>query len=156
MKNIKNKIPMNITITTKQQMEGQQGEPVSESMSTNTFGFLKKTRHGLELEYLEDGSRSAGNAVTTVSMLDDNIVTVNRFGMLGAYMVFEEGKSHTCVYDTQPQPVQLRIRTNRLKNSISALGGKLDIDYTVQIAGATAEHSQLSMSVSPHESIITS
>lgn len=146
---------MNITITTKQQMEGQ-GEPVSESMSTNTFGFLKKTRHGFELEYLEDANRYVGSAVTTVSMLDDNIVTVNRLGMLGAYMVFEEGKSHTCVYDTQPQPVQLRIRTNRLENSISALGGKLDIDYTVQIAGTTAEHSRISMSVSPHESIITS
>lgn len=156
MKNTKQKIPMNITIETHQTLQNPQGESVSESARTNAIGFLKKTRYGLELEYLEKELPTINGRVTTVSMLNDNIITVNRFGFMDAYMVFEEGKAHTCIYDAEPLPLQLNIRTNKLQNSISPQGGRLDIDYTVQIAGSTAEHSHISMSVSPHESIITS
>ena len=147
---MKNKIPMNISIQTDQNIETPQGEPVSESVHTNAFGFLRETKNGMELEYLESKDKTFGDTVTTVSMLKDNIVAVNRIGALNTYMVFEEGKAHTCLYTGERVPVQL------LRNSISPQGGKLDIDYTVQIAGNTAECSHILMSVSPHESILTS
>lgn len=152
-----NKIPMNITIVTRQQAGAENGEPTDPvTAETSAFGFLKSIKDGIQLEYLENAGNGYGNILTTVSMLDDKIVSVNKIGALNSYMVFEEGKSHTCVYDTDPLPLQLRIQTKKLKNNISPLGGKLDIDYTVEIAGNTAEKSHISMSVSPHESIITS
>ena len=154
MKN--NKIPMNITIETKRQSQNRQGEIVSESNSQSAFGFLKKSKSGLELEYIDTDYSPSENKKTTVSMLNDNIVAFDRLGLLNAYMVFENGKSHTCVYDSLPYPLQLSIQTNSLENSMSSNGGRIDIDYTVRIAGATAEHSKVTLTAIPHESIITS
>ena len=105
---MKNKIPMNISIQTDQNIETPQGEPVSESVHTNAFGFLRETKNGMELEYLESKDKTFGDTVTTVSMLKDNIVAVNRIGALNTYMVFEEGKAHTCLYTGERVPVQRR------------------------------------------------
>ena len=102
---MKNKIPMNISIQTDQNIETPQGEPVSESVHTNAFGFLRETKNGMELEYLESKDKTFGDTVTTVSMLKDNIVAVNRIGALNTYMVFEEGKAHTCLYTGERVPV---------------------------------------------------
>ena len=66
---MKNKIPMNISIQTDQNIETPQGEPVSESVHTNAFGFLRETKNGMELEYLESKDKTFGDTVTTVSML---------------------------------------------------------------------------------------
>ncbi len=152
----KNKIPMDITIETRQRTVNHQGEDVSESAKTRAFGFLKKTKKGLEIEYVSSDSLLSKSSPTTVALLNDNIIMFDKFGLLNTYMVFENGKSHTCVYETEPTPLQLNIRTKRLKNSISQNGGRLDIDYTVQIAGTTAEHSHIIMTAVPHENTITS
>ena len=109
----------------------------------------------LQLQYIENEDSGFGGTKTTVSLCGD-LVSVNRSGVLKSHMIFEEGKIHNCIYDTGVFPMQLRINTKSLECDISELGGKLNIDYTVEIVGNVAEQSRLTLSVSPDNSVLTS
>ena len=75
---------------------------------------------------------------------------------VGAQRSRADGKAHTCICDTGFFPLQMRIYTKKLSNSLSLDGGRLDIDYTVEIVGNLAEQNRLSVSVAPDKSIIKS
>ena len=130
------KIPVNINITTERLTDG------------GSYG-----ADGAETERIE--SSGFGGTKTTVSLCGD-MVAVNRSGQLNTHMIFEAGKSHDCVYDTGYFPMQLRVSTKSLDCDITELGGKLNIDYTVEIVGNVAEQSKLTLSVAPDSSVMTS
>ncbi len=150
------KIPVNVNIKTEKLLGNlldETGE--TETREANAFGYIRTTKEGLRLEFMEN-TPDGESAVTTVNLLGDNIVAMNMGGSNGTYMVFEEGKTHSCVLSNGYYPMELRIRTKQLKNTISKNGGKLDVNYTVDIIGSRAENSRISLSVYPHEDIITS
>lgn len=155
------KIPINIQIETERiysdlaSRPGQELEPEKSSVFIN--GYMKKTRDGIQVEYKENEDSGLGDTVTTISSFNDNrTVSVNRVGQISSHMVFEKGKSHTCIYDTGYFPMQLRICTKELSNNLTLQGGKIDIDYSVEIVGNLAEKNRMSLSVAPDSSIIIS
>lgn len=117
-------------------------------------GTMKTTKKGYRIEFKEQG----GIITTLIDVTENGLVSVNRLGPLNSHMVFADGKSHTCICDTglSPVPLQMRVRTKSLANTLSIDGGRLDIDYTVEIVGNLAERNKLSFSVSPDKSIIKS
>ena len=153
------KIPVNINIKTERLTNG--GAPFgadgteTELIESKTSGVMKKSGDMLQLQYIENEDSGFGGTKTTVSLCGD-LVSVNRSGVLKSHMIFEEGKIHNCIYDTGVFPMQLRINTKSLECDISELGGKLNIDYTVEIVGNVAEQSRLTLSVSPDNSVLTS
>ena len=130
----------------------RRGEERPEIEDFLVSGTMKKTKNGLHIEYTEDEHQTT----TTIDTFDDEMVTVNRVGPINSHLVFADGKAHTCICDTGFFPVQMRIRTKQLDNSLTMDGGKLDIAYTVEIVGNLAERSHLTFSVSPDKSIIRS
>ncbi|MEG1743160.1 MAG: DUF1934 domain-containing protein [Clostridia bacterium] len=151
------KIPINITLTSKTAFGSEKNNNSPVITEGTAVGYIKKTKKGLVLECPDILSQLPSNIPMTFSIINDRIVTVNQLGLYNGYMVFEQGKSHICVYDVPPYPpVQLCVQTNTLKNNITQLGGKMEIDYTVSVVGTIAEHSHVTMSVSPHESVMTS
>lgn len=115
-------------------------------------GTMKTTKGGYRIEFTEDN-----DAVTTIiDIAKDNLVSVNRLGAMNSHMVFADGKAHTCICNTGLFPLQIRVRTKSLVNSLTLDGGHLDIDYTVEVVGNLAERNKLSFSVSPDKSIIKS
>ena len=154
----KMKIPVNINITTERLTDGSSygaDGAETERIESSTSGFMKKTGGMLQLQYVEAESSGFGGTKTTVSLCGD-MVAVNRSGQLNTHMIFEAGKSHDCVYDTGYFPMQLRVSTKSLDCDITELGGKLNIDYTVEIVGNVAEQSKLTLSVAPDSSVMTS
>lgn len=117
-------------------------------------GTMKTTKKGYRIEFDEEG----GVITTVIDVTKSGLVSVSRLGPLNSHMVFADGKSHTCICDTglSPYPLQMRVRTKSLENSLSLDGGRLAIDYTVEIVGNLAERNKLSFSVSPDKSIIKS
>lgn len=115
-------------------------------------GTLKKTKRGYRIEYVEQG----GDVTTMIDTFEDSTVTLNRVGPINTSLVFADGKAHTCICNTGFFPLQMYVRTKSIVNSITMEGGKLDIDYTVEIVGNLAEKSKISLSVSPDVSIIKS
>ena len=116
-----------------------------------TNGFLRKTKGGYRIEFNE-----SGGCVTQIDTFSDSTVALNRWGDMHAHMVFADGKAHTCICAADQMPIQMRVRTKSLVNTITMQGGKLDIDYTVEIIGNVAERNRLSLSISPDKSIIRS
>ena len=155
---IRMKIPVNINITTERLTEngpyGLDGAE-TERIESSASGIMKKTGNMLQLQYIEAEDSGFGGTRTTVSLCGD-MVAVNRTGQLNTHMIFEAGKSHDCVYDTGYFPMQLRVSTKSLDCDITELGGKLNIDYTVEIVGNVAEQSKLTLSVAPDSSVMTS
>lgn len=115
-------------------------------------GTIKKTKGGYRIEYTEEDD----TVTTTIDTYPDEMVSVCRVGPVNSHMVFADGKAHMCICNTGFFPLQMRVRTKSLTNSISLEGGKLDIDYTVEIVGNLAEHNRLTFSISPDKSIIKS
>lgn len=156
------KIPINIKIDSERiysdlGIRSGQEAPGPEMSSMHVNGFMKKTKQGIQVEYTENEESGMGNTVTTISTLGNNrVVSVNRVGQLNSHMIFEEGKCHTCIYDTGFFPMQLRVCTKELTNNLSIQGGKINIDYSVEIVGNLAEQNKLSVSVSPDKSVIIS
>ena len=154
------KIPINIQIESERIYSnlGPHNElpPEPETSSISVTGFIKKTKQGLQVEYKENEESGMGDTVTTISTLGEKVVSVNRVGALNSHMVFEQGKCHTCIYDTGFFPMQLRVCTKELNNNLTLQGGKLNINYSVEIVGNLAEKNKLSVSVYPDKSVIIS
>jgi uncharacterized beta-barrel protein YwiB (DUF1934 family) len=154
------KIPINIKIQSERiyndlgMKGGQAIEP--EKSYVNLTGFMKKTKEGLQVEYTELEENGMGHTVTTINTLGESVVSVNRVGTLSSHMVFEKGKCHTCIYDTGVFPMQLRICTKELENNLTLEGGKLNIDYSIEIVGNLAEQNKLSVSVYPDKDSLIS
>lgn len=117
-------------------------------------GTMKKTKDGYRIEFAEDND----SVITLIDTYDDNSVSVNRMGEIKSHMVFCDSRVHTCICDTGlgMLPIHMRIRTKSLENSLTMDGGKLDIDYSVEIVGNLAEQNRLTFSVAPDKSIIKS
>ena len=115
-------------------------------------GTLKKTKPGYRTEFSEDND----SVITLIDTFEDNTVSVNRMGAVRSHMVFSDSRVHTCICDTGLFPLHMRVRTKSLDNTITMDGGKLDIDYSVEIVGNLAERNRLTFSVSPDKSIIKS
>ncbi len=128
------------------------GEERPETDDFRVSGTMKTTKGGYRIEFSEDDDR----ITTLIDVWDGDKVSVTRLGEMNSHMVFSDGKAYTCICNTGFFPLQMRIRTKSLNNTISFEGGKLDIDYTVEIVGNLAERNKLSFSVSPDKSIIKS
>ena len=149
------KIPIDIRVQSERvcnNLTGAGGEPATEKDDFLVSGFMRKTKGGFRIEFREKGD----NVTTTIDTFEDDTVAVNRCGQMHSHMVFADGKTHICICDTEYMPIQMRVNTKRLANTLTMQGGKLDIDYTVEIVGNLAEKNSLRFSVSPDKSIIRS
>ena len=133
------------------------GTDEAEEISYRTSGTCRRTRDGLKVEYKEPEHTGLGGTVTTLSVLPEGVVSVNRIGTLtepggrqfNMHLVFEQGKLHACIYDTGFFPMQLCIRTHELKNSLSVDGGCFDVDYSMEIGGQMTSRNRLKLVATP-------
>lgn len=130
----------------------RRGEETPETEDFRVSGTMKKTKGGFHIEFNEENNATS----TTIVTYDDDMVSLNRIGPINSHLVFADGKVHTCICNTGFFPLHMRVRTKSLKNSLSMDGGRLDIDFSVEIVGNLAERNKLSVSISPDISIIKS
>ncbi len=124
-------------------------EDEPETISYRTQGTCRSSRDGLKLEYTEPDVTGMDNTVTTVTSLKNGMVSVNRVGQISTHMVFEEGKLHSCIYNTGYFPMQLSILTTRLENALTATGGCLDIEYSLEVGGMHSSKNRMRYVVTP-------
>lgn len=147
-------INVNIEIHTTCQYTGIEE---TEEISYRVPGKCGRTRDGLKVEYQEPETTGMGGTVTTLSILPEGVVSVNRVGTLAQeggrqvnmHLVFEQGKLHACIYDTGYFPLQLCVRTHALEHSLSIDGGCFDVDYSMEIGGQMTSRNRLKIVVTP-------
>ena len=120
-----------------------------EKFSFRVSGKIWKSHDGIRITYREPKEADAGNTVTTITVLHDGVVSVNRVGYLNAGMIFEEGTPHVCVYDAGFLQLQISLRTHQLTHSVTEAGGCIDIDYSIEIGGQSENRNRLKITVTP-------
>ena len=66
------------------------------------------------------------------------LVTICKTGMATTTMTIEAGRRHSCMYRTPYMDFEMRIRALRVENTITEAGGRLKLDYALEIRGAEA------------------
>lgn len=127
--------------------ERESAEP--EKMQIKTEGTFTVTDDGkVQISYDESELTGMEGSSTVVSfdMREPDTVTMIRTGAVSTTLVFEKGKRHHCVYSTPYMPFEVCVRTLDVANGLGD-GGKLSIDYIVEIRGARAERTKFSMRI---------
>lgn len=73
-------------------------------------------------------------------------ISISRTGALEAFMYFEEGKRHICVYNTGIMPFEICIYSKRVDNRLLS-DGVLEIEYIIEIKGACAQKTVFKMEI---------
>lgn len=102
------------------------------------------------IRYKEGEISGMEGSVTSVSFQknDPSLISMLRDGSVKTALIFEPTVRHLCVYQTQIMPFEVCIYTRSVKNTVTE-DGCLEMDYTVELRGAQAEHTQLSLRVLP-------
>ena len=70
-----------------------------------------------------------------------------RFGETQTHMIFEEGQKHISYYDMGFGAFTVGVSTRSIDNSLGIHGGKLKIDYAMEINNAVASENAFYMDI---------
>ncbi len=131
-----------ITIT------GVQGfmQPDAETIEFVTDGVYCRTETGYQIYYVESELTGLEGTTTTVDIAPD-AVTVERKGMLNSRMIFRQGEKTRFLYDTKFGSATMGVDTRSVSADFDDYGGKLSIDYVVNMEHTVASRNTLNMSV---------
>ncbi len=117
-----------------------------DAMEINTDGILSTEDGRVDFSY--DESELTGMEGSTTSLSYDeatpSLVSMIRTGTVSTSLVFEQGKRHHCVYKTPYMPFEVCVHTLKVDNKLDT-EKYLYIDYIIEIRGAKAERTKLTM-----------
>ena len=115
-----------ISITGIQQRESEEDEAI-ELITDGEYGM---ENDNISFSYW--GSELTGLAGTrTLFEVSPLSVTMQREGELCSQVVFEPGRKHYFLYETPYGAATMGVNTQRVKSSLGAHGGEIEIDYII-------------------------
>ncbi len=118
----------------------------NDSVELVTSGRFYEKGGSYYVSYKESELTGLGDTTTTVKIEDDK-VTVMRFGELQTHMVFEAGQKHISYYDMGFGALTVGVSTRSIDKKLSESGGQMKIDYAMEINNAVAGESALFMDI---------
>ena len=103
-----------------------------DTMELVTEGKLAVQDGALCLSY-EESELTGREGTTTVFQVEPEKVTLLRLGSVQSEMVFEEGRRHMSLYSTPYGNMEIGVRARRLNSTLELTGGRLEIDYDIEI-----------------------
>jgi len=99
-----------------------------------TGGEFEKIDKNYYISYNESEITGLKGVSTTIKVEEDeNRVTLIRKGPLNHEMIFEKGTRHHSIYDTGEGILTMIVNTNSIENNLTESGGRLFLDYTLEI-----------------------
>lgn len=122
-----------------------------ERLEMTVEGVLREDATHVYLSYKEGELTEMGDTTTTVSYQKDTprLVSITRNGTVRSTLVFEEATRHITVYETPFMPFEIATYATRIDNTLLD-GGKLHMRYTVEIKGADAERTDMTLTLLPY------
>jgi len=124
----------------------------------SSVGLLSDDGKTLKVSYEEGGLEGLEGCIASIQFSHDSpwLVTMTRSGNLSTALVFNgRDRRQLCTYDTGVlPPFELTICTRRISNSLSLEGGRLELEYAIEIRGVKSEMTRLSMEVTPARSSV--
>lgn len=118
----------------------------NDSIELVTSGRFYEKGGSYYVSYKESELTGLGDTTTTVKIEDDK-VTVMRFGELQTHMIFEEGQKHISYYDMGFGALTVGVSTKSIDKKLGESGGSMKIDYAMEINNAVAGESALFMDI---------
>ena len=111
------------------------------------FGLTESTESDTQTcpaQFIESGGvftikymqKTEGGDYTTLITVKDGKMTLLREGAIAGVMEFSEGALTKTVYSVVPYSFDAEIETKRLRCSLTALGGTLELLYLLTVGGA--------------------
>lgn len=146
---------VSIDIVSKQfKLEGdfftpQNDDEKEEKIEISTEGVLSLEDGKLSLSYDETELTGMEGAHTVLEFTTEEpgTVTMTRSGSASTSMIFKENSRCMSTYETGVFPLEMCITTKSVENSLDINGGKIIIDYTVEIHGVCMERTYLTVTV---------
>lgn len=146
---------VSIDIVSKQfKLEGdfftpQNDDEKEEKIEISTEGVLSLEDGKLSVSYDETELTGMEGAHTVLEFTaeEPGTVTMTRSGSASTSMIFKENSRCMSTYETGVFPLEMCITTKSVENSLDINGGKIIIDYTVEIHGVCMERTYLTVTV---------
>lgn len=148
------KLPVEITVTNRKLnyrdmvAAGDIPEPRESAQKYRGYMVIKGKRLSIDYDELFEDGESASTSV----MVEKGMALISRRGDINTNLVFRKGESCDCVCHNGYRNMNLRVNTKSLDSNLGPLGGKLNIDYTIEIMGNVAEKNSICVSVFPSDS----
>lgn len=117
-----------------------------DSIELTTLGPFTKLNGKYYITYREQNDQTDAT-VTTVTVDGDNRVTLSRRGEITSRMLLEKGKRHLFHYKTSFAEFMLGIFANKISNSLSDDGGKLNFSYTLDINSGLISENEIEINI---------
>ncbi|MBE6673862.1 MAG: DUF1934 domain-containing protein [Ruminococcaceae bacterium] len=117
------------------------------TIETSLYGELEFVGDTYTLFYEEETEGMGG--VNTEIRFDTRKpyeLSIARTGAIDAFMYFEKGKRHICVYNTGIMPFEICIYAKEVDNRLLT-DGYLEINYLIEIKGACAQKTVFKMEI---------
>lgn len=113
----------------------------------DTVGTYIKKNGARFITYKEYDDDNPSISHTSVLKIEDNkSVTMMKSGSQ-TRLILEKGKRHTCLYDTGYGHFHMGVFTSQLKNELTDIGGKLKVNYTLDIDANLSSRNELCIEV---------
>lgn len=97
-----------------------------------TSGLYSHSDDETVFSYQESEITGMDGTKTTFSIRPE-IITLTREGSINSQMVFQEGKKHIFAYVTEYGTTAMGVSTHRILEGMGNNGGKVEIDYTIDM-----------------------
>ncbi len=117
-----------IHIDGKPKYDGMEGEEIQ--LTTNGRLYRKNGRY--YIMYKESELTGMEGSTTTLK-IENERVTMMRSGSYPSHMIFEKGKKHIGVFNTETGAMTVGISARDIQSQICDDGGSLTIDYAIEV-----------------------
>ena len=139
------KLPVLLTIRSEQHFEDM--EP--DSIELVTEGTLSAAEEGRVILSYQESELTGLEGTTTTFEVQGSQVILTRTGGVNTQMVFEEGRQHTCLYETPYGELAIDIQTSRLRHNLTERGGLLDLRYSISVDHSVTGRNAFKIRVRP-------
>ena len=115
-----------------------------------TEGRLARDGESYTLSYQESELTGLEGTLTTIQV-DGEQVTLMRVGEFNSQLVFQEGRRHLSMYNTPYGAMAIGVHTLHLLADLDGQGGRIEVDYTIEVDHAMAGRNVFRISVKEAE-----
>lgn len=137
----------NINIIGRQTYDGEVDE-----IALSTTGTYAQRGGARFISYKEYDEEDPKISRTAVLKVEPEKVTLMRIGS-DTRLILEKDRRHLCLYDTGFGALTVGVFTSELKNALHSKGGRLEIEYTLDINSSASSRNELSVEVTPRKKL---
>ena len=121
-------------------------EDEQQTLDFTTDGIYFRDGDTACFSYIESDVTGMEGTRTSVIIMPDHVV-VDRDGLVTGRMIFKEGEKNTFPYETPFGMTMLGVKTRHIDQDFNDHGGKLEVDYIVDMEHALVERNRIQLSV---------